>query len=300
MYCTRCETELIGFNRFCGRCGAPTPIACFDLDSEKGIKAIPIPRYDRIHGLASPVNNIEYILQRKATEHKRNGRMDLAIACLRKSNEMFPSSNFAWKASDYLRLVEFLKQDGQFGEARKEEAKIQQQIQAIEKSTSRTIEETNMALGYDLTEFHSHESCPLCSVYHGRVFSISGKDKRFPPFSMTPTAIRDGQCPVCGVRGCWITYVDELRTRSEIRDATRRSNRPFVDERTVEQKEQHESRVASLKEAREFSLEYDWLRENLPDLAPKSSGGYTRMKRSNSANFQKLKAAAAEKGFEIK
>ncbi|MBG0770897.1 MAG: hypothetical protein H0S82_04270, partial [Anaerolineaceae bacterium] len=96
----------------------------YDFDTIEGIESIPIPKYSKINGIASPADNIEYILQRKATEQKRNGRMDLAIACLRKANEIFPHSNFLWPESDYLRLIEYLKQAGKFDEAREEEAKI--------------------------------------------------------------------------------------------------------------------------------------------------------------------------------
>ena len=77
----------------------------YDIDSIEGIQNIPIPKYKPLQGMGSPVNNIEYILQRKATEHKKNGRMDLSIACLRKANEIFPHSNFAWSEKDYMRLV---------------------------------------------------------------------------------------------------------------------------------------------------------------------------------------------------
>lgn len=94
------------------------------FDSIEGINNIQIPQYSSIKGMASPANNIEYILQRKATEHKKNGRMDLAIACLRKSNEIMPHSNFSWKADDYLRLVKYLEHNGQHEEARLEEIKI--------------------------------------------------------------------------------------------------------------------------------------------------------------------------------
>lgn len=91
----------------------------YDLETLEGIRAIKIPKYSQINGLQSPTKNIEYILQRKATEHKKNGRMDLAIECLRKSNEIMPYSNFEWQASDYLRLVSFLKKDRQIDEAKR-------------------------------------------------------------------------------------------------------------------------------------------------------------------------------------
>lgn len=38
------------------------------------------------------------------------------------------------------------------------------------------------ALGYDLVQVSNHNSpCPLCAQYEGKVYSISGEDKRFPP-----------------------------------------------------------------------------------------------------------------------
>ena len=51
----------------------------FDLNTLEGISSIPAKKYvfsDWLHG------DITYVLQRKATEHKRNKRMDLAIAGL--------------------------------------------------------------------------------------------------------------------------------------------------------------------------------------------------------------------------
>ena len=77
----------------------------YDFETLEGIQNIPIPKYKPLQGMGSATNNIEYILQRKATEHKKNGKMDLAIACLRKANEIFPHSNFAWSEKDYMRLV---------------------------------------------------------------------------------------------------------------------------------------------------------------------------------------------------
>ena len=101
----------------------------YDFQTLEGINSIKIPNYNSLQGISSPVNNVEYILQRKATEHKKNGKMDLAIACLKKANEIFPYSNFAWTEKDYMRLVEYLKQDRQFDEARKEEQKIKEVFQ---------------------------------------------------------------------------------------------------------------------------------------------------------------------------
>ena len=94
----------------------------YDFNNIESIMSIKRLIYKKLEGISSPVNNIEYILQRKATEHKKNGRMDLAIACLKKSNELMPYSNFEYSTSDYLRCFKHLKMNGQIKEAEKEEA----------------------------------------------------------------------------------------------------------------------------------------------------------------------------------
>ena len=94
--------------------------------SVEAIRAINIPNYLPISGLESPTNNIEYILQRKATEHMKNGRMDLAIECLRKSNEIMQYSNFTGSAIDYGRLAMFLADEGRYDEAIEEIERMKQ------------------------------------------------------------------------------------------------------------------------------------------------------------------------------
>lgn len=46
--------------------------------------------------------------------------------------------------------------------------------------------------------------------------------------------------------------------------------------------------------------EYYRIKYLLPNIAPKSISGYTRMKKTNTANFQKIYAAAISAGIEIK
>ena len=74
---------------------------------------------------------------------------------------------------------------------------------------------------------------------------------------------------------------------------------PISDTRTPEQIEYFELEQLSQQRTEMTKFEYDWLWENLPELCPKSLSGYSRMKNSNSANFQKIVAAAKEKGFDI-
>lgn len=65
-------------------------------------------------------------------------------------------------------------------------------------------------------------------------------------------------------------------------------NRPFVDERTKEQKAIFEKDVKEKEEMAKDKEFYDLLFEKAPEIAPKSFGGYRRMKASNSENYKKL------------
>lgn len=50
----------------------------------------------------------EQILSRKATEYKNNKSYDLAIACLKKVNELYPHSFYTYTRDDYERLVDMM------------------------------------------------------------------------------------------------------------------------------------------------------------------------------------------------
>lgn len=72
----------------------------------------------------SPTLSPEYHLQRKATIYKQQGNLDLAIECLKKSNELMPYARFIYQEKDYLRLVKYLQLAGKIEEAKIEENKI--------------------------------------------------------------------------------------------------------------------------------------------------------------------------------
>lgn len=45
--------------------------------------------------------------------------------------------------------------------------------------------------------------------------------------------------------------------------------------------------------------DFNWLKNNLPDKAPKSLGGYKRMYNTKSANFKKLEELADKSGYTL-
>ncbi len=272
----------------------------YDLDTLESIQSIAIPVYQPIKGIASPVNNIEYILQRKATEHKRNGRMDLAIACLCKSNEIFPHSNFLWGKKDYMRLVEFLKEAGRFEDARNEQTKIDKLFQ--KDLTTIVFEKTLLdckSIDTDLVQSTDNSCvCSECAKYTRRIFSISGKDKRF---QIVPTYLK---LNLKEHEYCFNSFYPFFFTLSipswEYKgNLINWCNRPYVDERTPEQRAYFKKRVCESEQEVLDRNNYDMLREKLLVFTPKSFGGFRRMKSLHSSNYLKLCNVAIEKGINL-
>ena len=94
----------------------------YDLTTKEGIKSIPISEATKYSDVNS-VNVVympEQILNRKATEYKKEKNYDLAIECLKKANELLPFSPFNYTRLDYERLVDFMILAGRFDEAKEE------------------------------------------------------------------------------------------------------------------------------------------------------------------------------------
>ena len=275
----------------------------YDFQTLEGINSIKIPNYNSLQGISSPVNNVEYILQRKATEHKKNGKMDLAIACLKKANEIFPYSNFAWSEKDYMRLVEYLKQDRQFDEARKEEQKIKEMFRKARAVYEGKNIETNIVglsekdvidvFGGLVESFDLECCCEECAKYAKRIFSIDGKDKRFPRL---PDCIKyySDKHKYCRVPlNAFLFGVNEPKWKY-IGNIVDWSNREYKDERSKEQKESFEEMIREKEEVAKDKEFYDLMFEKYPEVTPKSFSGYRRMKASNSENYKKLLKQAEE------
>lgn len=324
----------------------------YDLNSIDGIDAIPIKAFDYNpnDGKQYAFNSIEYVLQRKATEHKRNGRMDLAIACLRKSNQIMPLAKMMYTQDDYMRLVKYLRLDKQFEAADIAEKEILGEKSEVSRKASyqkdNTVEsdlsenkipfpphtsvikyndcdinksihndgmnkQLNIAEKYDIDYVQAVGGCccPECAKYRLRIYCISGSDTRFPklpdyfkkyswhcmlslyPFSLGVNYMR----------------LPENKSLHEIDELIEYSNRPFVDDRADEEIERYNRILVKNKQdyidgvnKEQARQEYEKIVISLPDCAPKSQGAYTRMKKSNSANFQKLKENAVSVGIEIK
>lgn len=100
------------------------------------------------------------------------------------------------------------------------------------KESIRMSLENAKELGTDLVEASYHRGCcGECAKYRGRWFSISGKDKRFPKMPV------DYGCTCEGIDFSPVIYgISEPTYADEIEDIIEYSNRPFVDDRTEEEK----------------------------------------------------------------
>lgn len=176
--------------------------AKYDMDSLDGINSIPVPAKNYNTGDWTK-DLIYYVLQRKATEHKKNGHMDLAIACLKKSNDLADCEEHPLLTQkDYFRLVKFIKQTGNEELAKQEENNIYlRHPEFLDKRISnlKRIKEDlakNKEWNNDLVVIQTSTTCQTCSKYNNKIYSISGKTKKYPTLPKTITE-DGGFCPNC-------------------------------------------------------------------------------------------------------
>lgn len=145
---------------------------------------------DTIDGIPS-----YYALQRLATSFKRNKEMDLAIACLKHSNQlsdMYDRPPLLEK--DYLRLIKFLQQSNDYETAEIEFNNICiKHPEFADKRISnlaRINEQLNKAkeFKYDTVFLTTNSTCPICSKYNNQRFSIKGK--KYP--KLPPEIVKNG------------------------------------------------------------------------------------------------------------
>ncbi|CCZ35418.1 putative uncharacterized protein [Firmicutes bacterium CAG:646] len=272
----------------------------YDLGTVSGIAAIKESPYQHVD-ITNYDWSIEYILQRKATEYKRNGCLDLAIACLRKSNSIMELRLDYWTKKDFLRLPEFLRQAKDFDGARKEENYINTIL--FPPKTNNDVNITQAFLdfvklcsdkGTDLAVSEYKTFCSAeCSKYRARIYSVSGNDKRFPKLPKTLFEFN------LGIRPFFEEFSKLHLPEYIVADPIEYSNRPFEDSRTEYEARVYTESIEKAKAEKKDREDYNWIRENLGDIAPKSFGGYRNMKHKNSANYQNIIKEAAKRNYII-
>lgn len=102
----------------------------YDFNSVNGIRSIPVP-CEEVNG-DSPTGRVEYYLRGICfRNHWDSGRIDIAIECLKKAQELMFVSDMIWKYDDFIRLVSYLHEAGRHDEARAEEQRVDNHFKKI-------------------------------------------------------------------------------------------------------------------------------------------------------------------------
>jgi hypothetical protein len=155
-------------------------------------------------------------------------------------------------------------------------------------ATNRGVLTQMESLGLDLVKMSSHATtCKLCSTLQGRVYSISGKDTRFPPLNKAYRGIYANVHPNC--RHVISPYIAKLKSEEELNKDIEFSNRSFnIDERTKQQIDGYNKEQAENAKRNADRHQYERYKIVLGDKAPKSLAGFRRMKKLNSKTYQEL------------
>lgn len=300
----------------------------YDLESPESIASIIIPKFGGIDGaFAYSIRDLSYILKMRAI---KENRPILAVPlCYTVANLMIESP-IAWSKKDYFRLViqlwsigEIYYADFLLSELRKYVPEVAEEYEEKESNKKHFTEALKLAkeLNTDYLQASDLEAaCPECAPFKNRVYSISGKSKRFPAL---PNLIKENKglhCPISfhpfhPYSGCTLDiYSCENGGKYEIKavSAIKHSNRPFVDDRTEYEKQCYEKRKEQIEKKKKAEenyynrdhwieqyqehLEYQQIFDLLGEKAPKSFSSYKRMKKSNTSTFQKIKGLAIENG----
>ncbi|MPM72226.1 hypothetical protein SDC9_119199 [bioreactor metagenome] len=140
----------------------------------------------------------------------------------------------------------------------------------------------------DLVKMTQHNTtCPICAVYEGRVYSLTGKDERFPKLSNIPGFNKgyNNIHPRCRHR---ITpYIEKY---NDVKEDIKNSNRPFeVDkdkEASIKAYQEEQKEKARLRNDKK---DYEKYSQILGEEAPKSLQSFREIKYNNSEQWNDLK-----------
>lgn len=141
------------------------------------------------------------------------------------------------------------------------------------------------ANGYDLVRMTSHyPTCEICAQFQGRVYSISGNDKRFPPLSRAFSSGYRNIHPNC--RHSVHPYVESLQSNEDLTADIARSNRPFEDNRPDAERALYNKQQAQNRQIRQDRYQYERYRARLGDDAPKTFSAFRRLKKAGGEEWK--------------
>lgn len=291
----------------------------YDLTDKKSIYSIKVPNYHiyaphKIGEELGATGYLEYVLRMHSGLCWNVGDYDIAIACLEKATQLMKYSTMGWPPKDFFRIVNELNDLGQFKKANKWKDWIERNVPGalsalVPIATSVDLREPLTAqerkklsdeckyLETDLVEVgDSGVCCEVCAKYRNRIYTLTGKDPRFPKL---PKDFHKS----CGLSiHPYIWGVHEPTFSCS--DPIAYSNRTFVDDRTEEEIDNRAEWLQKITKQPEVlrgpsltRIIYYRLKKILPNDAPKSLSGFSRMRNANSKNYQALVKKAEAAGF---
>ena len=293
----------------------------YDLyDAAMTLKPI---KFNNSHSAVEGVtSNIVYVLRMKAAKMlDALGLLQAGVNLLKQVAKLMPMCGITWQEKDYMHTPELFYSHGLFKEGDEYSVLCKKYADAaymeiLKNITPKGLIMSNKTWKPDL--FSSFASLPYCcencAKYRQRIFSYSGKDKRFPKL---PDELKDDSYYIrhkhCGIH--FFIFFDDVSSIDfnvngtavkDLRGLIAVSNRPFVDERTDDEIAEFEKRVRQHTYDYTFSkhkqlgisyVEYMKLVELLPDECPKDIATYRKMKKQNTKAYQALKQRAVACGL---
>ena len=139
-------------------------------------------------------------------------------------------------------------------------------------ATNRGSIDAVLAVGGDLMEIPQHFStCPVCSIYEGRVYSITGKSKDYPPLSEAFGGY-DIIHPSCSHSA--VPYFEETNDPDVVESNKTASNKPFEIDPAKKKSIDAYNKDQAVKTARRIDRN-DWESKKLAgENVPKTFSGY--------------------------
>jgi hypothetical protein len=207
-------------------------------------------------------------------------------------------------------LVEKLKAEGLKVIPKKDGSSISLEAYGELVARSTTREATNLgsitqvqAVGGDLVKMTEHyPTCPVCLPLQGRVYSISGTSKEYPPLGRAYTGQYANIHPNC--RHVLNPYIPEFKTPEELEADKKKSQMSFdTDQWPDPARKKAEASLRAYNKDQAFKAkrwkqkqEYKALKAAFPEEAPGSFAGYLSSAKHKGPKWKALEEAKLTKG----
>lgn len=170
--------------------------------------------------------------------------------------------------------------------------KLEVYAETVARTTTR--ESTNLAtinqmqaIGEDLVQMTNHSSsCPVCAVYEGRVYSISGKSKTYPSLDIPFSGDYANIHPRCS--HSLTPYI--LKFDDNASDTKAFSNRSFdVNPQSKTQIDSYNKGQKIKADRRADRNEWETARLVAPDETPKTFSGFRSVKKTDGLKYKVIK-----------